>query len=493
MLHFSRLKVSAFATAVLFGLAACGGGAATQVPPAASVSAVPAASVSAVPAASVSAVPAASVSAVPAASVSAVPAASVSAKPAASTAAAVEPAGLVIAVDHNDAPNQQDAAHPHRSFAYNDFFPRAVSVHAGDVLDFRLAKHGSAHTVALASDEAAARKAYPALLADTQDPVKAAGSGLPKVQVGPGFYQVSRGTTHGGGVLGEQQTKSLPPQLPGCGLAAAGQAPCTFAGGDAVESSGMLIPVDPKKGQPSALDWKIRISAPPGRYTYFSYTDPFMSGTVTVVPKDRPATTQAQADAAAQTQFESERSQAMAAERAAKANAVRFTGGAPGTRTYEVTLGLSAADNHVEIAELFPSKPLHLVQGDGLQFVVTDPAGPYTVAFPSTGKPAFALVGYDCGSAFTNPPDGDQPPCPGATQKSVGRIVDPGTSPSRALLRDPAQAIDSGAFLGSAYPVSAIRSWSIVTSRSTKPGTYTYFSEPSDLAMQGSLTVARSG
>jgi hypothetical protein len=237
---------------------------------------------------------------------------------------------LVIGVDHADLANQQPDQH--RIFEYTDFFSRSVSVHTGDFIDFRAAP-GSFHIVALAANETVARKVYPVAYAETVDPKPATGSGVAKLAFGPSNFPITGGSTHGGGTI--TFTSGFGP--PVCGVQALGQQPCTFKGGDDIEVIGPTPGVagavfsDPP-AQPTFVDQKMQINAPPGTYTYFCYIHPKMSGTLTVVDASQPATTQAQVDAASQTQFAADQAAGLAAEQAA--NVVKFTGGAPGTRTY---------------------------------------------------------------------------------------------------------------------------------------------------------------
>jgi len=89
----------------------------------------------------------------------------------------------------------------------------------------------------------------------------------------------------------------------------------------------------------------------------FCYIHPNMSGDITVVKDSDPnVSTQASIDAASQTQFLEDQQLALAAER--DANQVVFRGGAPGKRTYKVSVGVSAADNHVAINEMLPQVAL---------------------------------------------------------------------------------------------------------------------------------------
>src|SRR5207237_1189093 len=132
----------------------------------------------------------------------------------------------------------------HRWFQYADFFTRSVSVHGGDTIDFRFAP-GSFHVIGLAPSDAAGRAAYPVAMLDGEDPVKAVGTGLPKLQLGPGNLPVSGGSTSGGGQIGQN-----PGSPPFCGLMQMGQDPCAFTGGNDVEIAGGIGGFDPQANAP---------------------------------------------------------------------------------------------------------------------------------------------------------------------------------------------------------------------------------------------------
>ncbi|MGN6671890.1 MAG: hypothetical protein ACTHMA_01240 [Thermomicrobiales bacterium] len=379
------------------------------------------------------------------------------------------PQTLIIGVDHADPANQQPDKN--RFIEYTDFFSRNVSVHRGDTLDFQTAP-GTAHAVALAKSEDVARSTYPLAVPDGDDPHLAPGTGLPKFEVGPSFFPISGGTVAFGA------------PAPVCGVPALQQADCAFTGGADVEAPGVLAGVNPTTGVPGAVDWRIQINAAPGTYDYFCYIHPGMRGTVTVVNAGDTTTTQQQIDGRSQGQFASDRDAALAAESAA--NVVQFTGGAPGTRTYQVHVGLSAANNHVAILEMLPNTPLHLTQGDKVQYLWLDPHEAHTVGFPTDGANLPEDLGFDCGASFV---DIDDPPCfePGATQPEI--ILDPGTSPAGTALTNPAAVVDSGVLFGTGYGFqNATQQWAISTNGATQAGTYNYQCTIHDF-MHGTIIV----
>jgi plastocyanin len=349
-----------------------------------------------------------------------------------------------------------------------------VRVHKGDTLDFRTAP-GAFHIVALSRSEQAARSAYPVALLDLDDP-PAIGTGKPKVELGPSNGSIVNGTTHGGGAIGDPN--AFPPTT--CGLVQFGQKPCAFRGGDDVESQGGVAGF----GQtgPTAVDWQITINADPGTYAMFCYIHPGMRGSVKVVGNkghddrmsedddgENSVSTQAQIDAAGAAQFREDQEEALEAERAA--NVVRFHGGAPGSRTYEVLVGVSAADNHVAINEMLPQK-LDLKRGDRVHYAWPDPHNVHTVTFPTD--------------------DPNLPP-PFGPEFEAGEppelIGDPGNAPAGTVLKDPKAIVDAGLLFGRGYGLHpSAQEWSVRTDNSTMLGNYAYQCTVHDF-MHGNLNV----
>ncbi|MGI8912942.1 MAG: cupredoxin domain-containing protein [Chloroflexota bacterium] len=392
---------------------------------------------------------------------------------------------LVIGVDHSDPANQQPDQH--RLFEYTDFFTRSVTVHAGDTLDFRTAP-GAFHVIGLAPSEAAGRAAYPVGSNDTDDPVQAIGTGLPKLEQGPGQQEVVGGSTHGGGTIGQ------PNNPPTCGVVQMNQQPCTFKGGDDVEDAGGIPGFDPGTNQPTAIDWKITINAPVGKYTYLCWIHPGMTGTVNVVEAGQVATTQAQIDSQSATQFATEQSQALAVEQAL--SVPHFTGGAAGSRTYQVAVGAATADGKVNLTEMLPQS-LALAPGDRVNYLWKSANEVHTVSFPAKDQRLNQPFGFDCGTSFQNPPNGPPSgngpafqPCLEAGKPAPELIGDPGTTASGVALTDPTQIVDSGFLVGTGYGFSpSAQQWSIVTNGSTKPGAYVYECSVHE-GMIGTLTIS---
>src|SRR3989442_136255 len=406
-----------------------------------------------------------------------------------SVPAAAATAPLVIGVDHGDFANQQPFPPFNGLFEYTDFFSRQVTIHTGDTIDFRSAP-GSFHIVALARTELWARSTYPVALADNDGGGLtdiATGSGTNKLAFGPSNFPITGGSHHGGGAI--DFTRGFGP--PACGVALLGEAACTFSGGEDVEVLGPEIGVDYATGNLGFADQLVNINAQPGRYHYFCYIHPGMRGVLDVVGSGAGISTQADIDAASNAQFASDQAQALAVEQ--QTNQVQFTGGAPGTRSYTVHVGIAAADNHVAIDEMFPRAPLNLAPGDSVQYLWRDPHNVPSVAFPAE-NPDVSLpepFGFDCGTSYSGipPTPGPPPICvePGDTQFEV--IGDPGNAGPGTVLSDPSLVVDSGVLGGTGYGVSpSAQSWWLATNSTSKPGAYHFQCTIHDW-MQGTLTL----
>jgi plastocyanin len=205
-----------------------------------------------------------------------------------------------------------------------------------------------------------------------------------------------------------------------------------------------------------------------------------------VGPDDR-TTTQAAIDEASADQFAQDRKDALEAEK--DANRVRFTGDDPGSRTYSVMMGTSAADNHVAVDEMLPSN-LDLVAGDKVTYRWDDPHNVHSVLFPAPapGTPdPIQPFGFDCGTTFSPTPTCSET---GESWENQGGIFDPGTSPSKTLLTNPTALVDSGVLVGTGYEVQPTsQRWSVKTrAGTTADGTYLFHCTIHDF-MRGSLTV----
>jgi plastocyanin len=374
------------------------------------------------------------------------------------SASATAPQTYTIGVDHFDPLNQQinpatgmplDGG---KFIEYTDFFTRSVKVHSGDVLDFRVALPD--HLVQVTpGPEADARQQFPLFFPDEEN---ALGSGGPKVLLGPAVFSA----------FGGFQT---------CGASA--NSPCD-------PSSQFAATAFP--GGPNS-DWFVAINGAPGTtFNYFCHLHPGMRGTVTVVDTNTPIETPAQVIAAADHQFNLDRAEGMAAY--ARAQAPSFTGGAPGTRTYQVHVGVTTNDRHVAIHGMLPST-LNLAPGDTVQYnwqfnVI------HTVSFEA-GPGLRSPLGADCGASYV-PLNAPPPPFPDCTEFENGQpeiILDPGTTaPGQEL--NMATGADSGVLVGADYGAFygnlGASSWSV---KASQPGSYAFRCTIHDW-MTGTLNVS---
>lgn len=407
----------------------------------------------------------------------------VTAAPGAGAAAPIVHVPLVVGVDHVDQVNQDPANG--RLFEYTDFFSRDITVREGAVVDFQTAP-GAFHIIALAKSEKAARSAYPVATAENGDAKTLLG--VPKVAFGPSNFPIVNGNTDGD--LSKVDF-SKPNGPPDCG-AALGQADCTFSGGHDIEVAGPNLNFD-NQGNPLPADWRVKITADEGTYTFFCYIHPGMRGTLHVVDSDDPSTTQSTVDEQSQEQFTHDRSQALAAEKAA--NVVSFSGGKPGHRTYSVQVGVAAADNHVAIDEMLPNPatvtggPPTLRTGDRVRYLWRDPHNVHSVFFPAN-VPDIGPFGFDCPSGYVPADNGPPPPLCNEGSEGVELIADPGNAASGTALVNPTTTLDSGVLLGRAYGVRpSAQQWSVRVGKSSAPGIYTFHCTVHDF-MLGSFTVA---
>src|SRR3981081_2874645 len=158
------------------------------------------------------------------------------------------------------------------------------------------------------------------------------------------------------------------------------------------------------------------------------------------------------------------------------ANVVRFSGGLPGHRTYDVSVGVGAADRHANVLEMLPQQ-LNLIAGDKVRYQWKSPNAVHTVGFPADSPALPAPFGFDCGSSFQSPPNGPGPfaPCiePGAKQPEF--VGDPGSSPSGTGLKNPSTLVKPGYTMrrgADLEPTS--QKWSLGTNSSTVAATYEY-------------------
>ena len=359
------------------------------------------------------------------------------------TAAATSPQTFTIGVDHFDPPNQQLDANGNplsggKIFEYPDFFTRSVEVHKGDILDFHISIPD--HLVQVAASESAARRQFPLFFPDEEN---ALGSGGPKAVLGPAVLSG----------FGPFQT---------CGAAPTPDKVCDPTQGPAITA----FPNGPNS------DWFVAINSDPGTsFTYFCHLHPGMRGTVSVVSDATNVQTQAAINQAGDIQFAADKAEAEAAY--TNAQVPTFTGGAPGSRTYNVHVGLTTADQHVAIHDMIPAT-LNLVSGDLVRYTWQSDVI-HTVSFLA-GAGLRSPFGVDCGTSYVplNGPPTSLPPCTEFENGQPEFILDPGTRASGQVLNMKFGA-DSGVIVGASYgPIYGnlgADTWSV---KSSQPGSYAY-------------------
>ena len=163
---------------------------------------------------------------------------------------------------------------------------------------------------------------------------------------------------------------------------------------DDIEAAGPIAGTD-QNGNNITVDWQITVDASPGDYAYLCWFHPGMQGQLHVVGADDPATSQAENDAQTNAQFQVDRVFATLAEATYKHS--RYSGGAPGTRTYDVAVGATTADDHADVLEMMPQH-LDLVDGDKVAYSwkqTTNEA--HSVSFPAESSASPEPAGFDCG------------------------------------------------------------------------------------------------
>ena len=290
-----------------------------------------------------------------------------SAASAAAAAAAPTPAPLAIGVD-----NATPAGH---NWEYLDFFPRDnVNVHSGDVVNFAFNPNtpDGFHTATLlptGTTPAQAWAATPLAVPDTSDPPGSLPLFNPAITA-PTF---------------------APPGAPVPGACGDVATPCTFTGG-AQLSSGASGP---------GANFAVKVTAPAGTYDVICLVHPGMHLSFKVVAASTPASTQADLDAASNTQLAADTAEGTAATAAVAATSTVTN--ANGTHTITMHAGTRTA--HVAVDEMLPAN-VKTHPGDKVTWLGT-PDYVHTVTFPqgSGSNSVDPFAGAECET-----PSGPEPP-----------------------------------------------------------------------------------
>jgi plastocyanin len=228
------------------------------------------------------------------------------------------------------------------NYEYVDYFPRAgVSVHRGDVLDFKwnTATPDGLHTATFVP----VGVTPPGLVApDFDDPPPA---GFPvQLQFNPDVFT-----------------------WPSCGSSPSDS--CSYTG-TALLNSGAHF-------NAAGGDFFVQLNVSPGPVTFLCLIHPGMHGSVNVVSDSTPASTASDVHAAAAAQLASDTLGARIAE--AQAEARSITTNPDGTHTVTITAG--TATPYVEVPEMLPPT-VEVRPGDTVKWVTLTQKDPHTVSFP---------------------------------------------------------------------------------------------------------------
>jgi plastocyanin len=344
-----------------------------------------------------------------------------------------------------DMPSAVPAGH---LWAFNDFFPRTVSVPTGSDLQFI---NQGFHTFTI----------LPAGTTAKQDN-RTNGVGLDDAD---DTTPNPNGTTHT-----ELNQAALAPTSVTCGSA---PTPCGFDG-TAVVSSG--TPAGPP------APFVVHVTAAPGGYVFVCRVHAGMAGRVNVLPAGAHGPSPAQVQKQVDNQIKRDLKGAWTADAKANRDAERLN--RKGT-TRHVIAGTSSPDGHVALLEFFP-RTLAATAGDKVVFTPRSPDEPHTVTFPG-----------DLGNEF-------QPFCEnGSVDVPMGPTgcnfgppdeieFDGGNGVTQ--LADPTTIADSG-FIGPSkltsrisLPSTAVLNEWTVSLAGAAPGTYTYVCQIHD-GMEATVTV----
>jgi plastocyanin len=337
-----------------------------------------------------------------------------------------------------------------RFWAFNDFFPRHVSVRTGSDIEF---VNQGFHTFTILPAGVTAKQDQHVngiALDDADD------TGLNP-----------NGTTHS-----ELNQTALGPTSFTCGSSAD---PCGFDGTTVVSSGAPLA------GPPAPFD--MHVSAAPGSYVFLCRIHAGMSGRLNVLPADAnvPSATQVASQVAKQVQHDLKG--AWAADRKAAHDAL--VRNRDGSDSWYVTAGTSSADGYVALLEFLP-KSIDVHSGDKVFFKPRSPNEPHTVTFPGDLGTEFVPL---CEAGTTDVPIGptgcnfgppDELELDGGN--GVSQVTTPTTVSDSGIIGPPKLASDI------AIPASAILNTWTVSFAGATPGTYTYVCQIHD-GMDASITV----
>jgi plastocyanin len=350
-------------------------------------------------------------------------------------------------------------------WGFNDFFPRSLTVHTGQTVQFVLAGFHTATLMPKGSSAVAELNANGVVTSDADD-----------VTANPG------GQTHT-----QLRIPAILPTSQTCGTA---KAPCSFTGA-AVVSSG--APLGPTTGP-----FVVTINAPVGVYTLLCRIHPGMTATIRVAPASAPVTTAAALAAGVKRQVAADVTAGLLAEK--QGSVVSSSTLPDGHTLWMVNVGASSPARHVTILEFLPGT-LSVQPGDLVTWTSPAVNEPHTVTFPGDLHTDQVPLCEDATTGTDTPARPTVIPPTGPFDFACGTRPGPADEVELApgngvrTIASPATISDSGVLASAAaraaydLPASAaFSSWTIGVSASAPAGTYTFVCQIHE-GMKGTLVV----
>jgi plastocyanin len=353
-------------------------------------------------------------------------------------------------------------------WAFNDYFPRSLTVHKGQTIQVNFNSFHTATFLPRGMGAAADLRANGLLANDADDTTR-----------NPG------GQTHS-----QFRLAAIMPTNPGCGTPAS---PCSFTG-TAVLSSGASLAPGPVPA------FFVTINAPVGVYILHCRIHPGMSAAIRVAPASVPATSKATLKRVVKSQLAQDVKDAMLAEK--QGSKVSKSTMSNGHTHWTVNAGASSPARHVALLEFLPGS-LKVRPGDVVTWRSPSSNEPHTVTFPVDMHADLVPMCEDATTGTDTPaiPTVPQPTGPG----DFGCGIPPTAGPSLEIegapgngvrvLTDATTRSDSGLVASSVEKAAfglpssaALSSWTITVSASAPAGTYTFVCQIHD-GMKGRLVV----
>jgi plastocyanin len=347
-----------------------------------------------------------------------------------------------------DMPGAVPAGH---NWGFNDFFPRSLTVHKGQTIQFVLQGFHTATLLPKGAGAVADLKANGIAAADAED-----------TTANPG------GQTHT-----QLRVPAIMPTSFTCGTPPLN--PCSFTGATVVSSGAPLGP-----GAPAPF--VVTINAPVGVYTLLCRIHPGMTATIRVAPASAPVTTAKALAASVKSQIASDVKEGWLAEK--QASVVSSSTLPDGHTLWMVNVGASSPSRHVTILEFLPGT-LTVQPGDLVTW--TSPAANeiHTVTFPTDLHTDQVPLCEDASTGTDTPATPLHTPPQGPTDFSCGTAPGPEIefAPGNGVrtLADTTTVSDSGVLASAAaraawgLPASAaLSTWTIGLSATAPAGKYTF-------------------